>query len=152
MTKARSTTVRPAHPLEQDAYIEIQRTADALSRGVADVLKPVGLSAEQFNVLRILRGAASAGATCCEVGERMITRDPDVTRLVDRLEKRGLVSRHRAPRDRRVVVLRITAEGLDVLAGLDEAIVALHRVQLGHLGQDHLQDLIRLLQAARTPT
>lgn len=152
MTKARSTTTRPPHPLEQDAYIELQRTADALGRGVADVLKPAGLSAAQFNVLRILRGAAPAGATCCEVGERMITRDPDVTRLVDRLEKRGLVARDRAPRDRRIVILRITDEGLGMLARLDGEIVALHRAQLGHLGQGRLQDLIQLLQAARAPT
>jgi DNA-binding MarR family transcriptional regulator len=152
MPKGRPATARPAHPLEQDAYIELQRTADALARGVADVLKPAGLTPAQFNVLRILRGAGAAGATCCAVGERMITRDTDVTRLVDRLEKRGFVARARDTRDRRVVLLRITPDGLRVLAGLDDRIVEAHRTQLGHVGHTRLQELIALLQTARTPT
>jgi DNA-binding MarR family transcriptional regulator len=152
MSKGKPATGRPAHPVEQDAYIELQRTADALARGVADVLKPAGLTPAQFNVLRILRGAGAAGATCYEVGDRMITRDPDVTRLVDRLEKRGLVVRARDTRDRRVVLLRITADGLRMLAGLDDRIVEAHRVQLGHVGHARLQELIALLQTARTPT
>jgi DNA-binding MarR family transcriptional regulator len=152
MPKGRPATARPAHPLEQDAYIELQRTADALARGVADVLKSAGLTPAQFNVLRILRGAGAAGATCCEVGDRMITRDPDVTRLVDRLEKRGFVARARDTRDRRVVLLRITPDGLRVLAGLDDRIVEAHRTQLGHVGHTRLQELIALLQTARTPT
>ncbi len=142
---------RPAHPVEQDAYIELQRTADALARGLANVLKPARLTSAQFNVLRILRGVGVAGATCCEVGNRMITRDPDVTRLVDRLEKRGLVARSRGARDRRVVLLRITPEGLRVLASLDDRVVEAHRAQLGHVGHPRLQELIELLQAVRTP-
>jgi DNA-binding MarR family transcriptional regulator len=151
MSKGRSTAGRPAHPVEQDAYIELQRTADALARVLADVLKPAGLTAAQFNVLRILRGVGVAGATCCEVGTRMITRDPDVTRLVDRLEKRGLVARARDARDRRVVLLRITSEGLRLLAGLDDRIIDIHRAQLGHVGHARLQELIELLKCARTP-
>jgi DNA-binding MarR family transcriptional regulator len=151
MPKGKPATGRPAHPVEQDAYIELQRTADALARGVADVLKPAGLTPAQFNVLRILRGAGAVGATCCEVGDRMITRDPDVTRLVDRLEKRGLVARARDTQDRRVVLLRITPDGLRVLAGLDDSIVEAHRTQLGHVGHTRLQELIALLQTARTP-
>lgn len=143
---------RSAHPVEQDAYLELQRTADALARGVADVLKPAGLTPAQFNVLRILRGVGVAGATCCEVGSRMITRDPDVTRLVDRLEKRGLVARARDSADRRVVLQRITPEGLRLLAGLDDRIVETHRAQLGHVGHARLQELIELLEVARTPT
>ncbi len=138
--------------MEQDAYLELQRTADALARGVADVLKPAGLTSAQFNVLRILRGVGVAGATCCEVANRMITRDPDVTRLVDRLERRGLVARARDARDRRVVLLRITTEGLRLLAGLDDRIVETHRAQLGHVGHGRLQELIELLRAVRTPT
>ncbi len=82
----------------------------------------------------------------------MITRDPDVTRLVDRLEKRGLVERSRDARDRRIVLLRITAEGLRLLAGLDDRVVEIHRAQLGHVGHAKLQNLIELLQVARTPT
>lgn len=151
MPKGKGQGGRPPHPVEQDAYIELQRTADALARGLAEVLKPAGLTSAQFNVLRILRGAGGAGATCCEVGNRMITRDPDVTRLVDRLEKRGLVARSRGAKDRRVVLLRITAEGLRLLAGLDDDIVETHRGQLAHVGHARLQQLIELLQAARTP-
>ncbi len=149
---AKGHSGRSAHPVEQDAYLELQRTADALARGVADVLKPAGLTPAQFNVLRILRGVGVAGATCCEVGSRMITRDPDVTRLVDRLEKRGLVARSRDSLDRRVVLQRITPEGLRLLAGLDDRIVETHRAQLGHVGHARLQELIELLQAARTPS
>ncbi len=151
MTKGKGPAARPAHPMEQDAYIALQRTADALARGVAAVLKPAGLTPAQFNVLRILRGAGPGGATCCEIGERMITRDPDVTRLVDRLEKRGLVARSRDAKDRRVVVQRISAEGLRLLAGLDDRIVEIHRAQLGHVGHGRLEQLIELLTVARTP-
>jgi DNA-binding MarR family transcriptional regulator len=82
----------------------------------------------------------------------MITRDPDITRLLDRLEKRGLVVRRRDARDRRVVLSRITPEGLRLLAGLDDPIIAAHRAQLGHVGPQRLTELIQMLQVARTPT
>ena len=80
----------------------------------------------------------------------MITRDPDVTRLMDRLEKRGLISRHREERDRRTVLTRITPEGLRVLARLDEPIQAAHRQQLGHLGKGSLRELTEMMRLART--
>src|ERR1700692_3220158 len=110
---------------EEAAFLELLRTTDMLSRGLVKVLKAENLSATQYNVLRILRGSAE-GLPCGEIASRMITRDPDVTRLLDRLEKRGLISRCRQTKDRRMVVVRITPEGLKLLARLDEP------VQEGH--------------------
>ncbi|MFZ0815857.1 MAG: MarR family transcriptional regulator, partial [Candidatus Sulfotelmatobacter sp.] len=111
-------------------------------------LKTEGLSANQYNVLRILRGS-TAGLPCGEIARRMITRDPDITRLLDRLEKRGLISRWREAADRRLVMARITREGLKLLDRLDEPVEAAHRRQLGHMGRKRLETLIELLSAAR---
>ncbi|MGH7405585.1 MAG: MarR family transcriptional regulator, partial [Candidatus Methylomirabilales bacterium] len=106
----------------------------------------------QYNVLRILRGAGPDGLACREVCERMITRDPDVTRLVDRLEARGLIARERDRRDRRVVMVRITEGGLRLLRRLDDPITHLHTQNLGHLGTKRLQALVELLELAREDT
>ena len=124
------------------------RTCDLLSRRPAQVLKAEDLSSTQYNVLRILRGAPD-GLPCGEIANRMITRDPDITRLLDRLEKRGLISRCRETKDRRMVMARITADGLKLLARLDEPVEEAHRRQLGHLGKDQLRALAELLSAAR---
>ncbi len=133
---------------EEAAYVDLARTTDLLSRPVAQLLKTEDLSPAQYNVLRILRGCPE-GLTCREIGNRMITRDPDVTRLLDRLEKRGLISRNRGEKDRRLVLTRITAEGADLLARLDQPVRDLHRRLLGHLGAERLQALGQLLQACR---
>ena len=93
----------PFAVLEQEAFLNLVRTADALSRRFEEVSKGTGLSATQYNVLRILRGAGTDGLPCGQVIERMITRDPDMTRLLDRLEKRDLIARSRDTCDRRVV-------------------------------------------------
>lgn len=134
---------------EEDAYLDLVRTTDVLSRRPAQVLKAEDLSPTQYNVLRILRGAPE-GLTCGEIGARMITRDPDITRLLDRLEKRGLISRCRETRDRRMVQTRITQAGLDVLARLDKPIREVHREQLGHLGRERLRALAESLIACRS--
>ena len=133
---------------EEATFLELLRTTDMLSRGVVPVLKSEDLSPTQYNVLRILRGAP-AGLFCGEIASRMITRDPDVTRLLDRLENRVLISRCREAKDRRTVRARIAPEGLTVLARLDEPVQAAHRQQLGHLGRQRLQVLAQLLRAAR---
>ena len=133
---------------EEDAFLDLLRTTDLLSRGPAQVIKAEDLSANQYNVLRILRGTPP-GLPCGEIGNRMNTRDPDITRLLDRLEKRGLISRFRETKDRRVVMARITAGGLKLLARLDEPIEESHRRQLGHLGATRLRALAELLAAAR---
>jgi len=131
------------------AFLDLLRTTDMLSRGLVAVLKTEDLSSTQYNVLRILRGAPE-GLPCGEIANRMITRDPDITRLLDRLEKRALISRCRETKDRRMVTARITAEGLKLLGRLDESVEAGHRKQLGHLGRDRLRALSELLQVARS--
>jgi DNA-binding MarR family transcriptional regulator len=128
--------------------LDLLRTADLLSRGAIGVLKAEDLSTTQYNVLRILRGSPE-GLPCGEIASRMITRDPDVTRLLDRMEKRGLISRTRETRDRRQVTARIIPEGLKLVNRLDEPVQRIHRKQLGHLGKDRLQSLSGLLAAAR---
>src|SRR5436309_1705303 len=109
--------------LEEAAFLDLLRTTDILSRPLTQVLKAEELSANQYNVLRILRGSPK-GLSCNEIGNRMITRDPDITRLLDRLEKRNLISRCRETKDRRMVLTRISPAGLDLLARLDEPIEA----------------------------
>jgi DNA-binding MarR family transcriptional regulator len=133
----------------EEAILNIQRTASVLSQVFAETLKPHGLSETQYNALRILRGAGAAGLACQEIAERMITRDPDITRLLDRLEARKLVERARSENDRRVVVTRISAEGLKVLAALDEEAKDMPKKVLGHLGEKRLRLLIGLLERAR---
>jgi DNA-binding MarR family transcriptional regulator len=134
---------------EEAMFLDLLRTTDMLSRGPAQVLKTQALSSTQYNVLRILRGSPE-GLPCGEVANRMITRDPDVTRLLDRLEKRGLIARSREAKDRRTVMARITTEGLKVLTRLDEPVQAAHRKQLGHLGRERLRALTQLLQVSRS--
>ncbi len=136
--------------LEEEAFVSLARTVDSLLQGVVATLKTAGLSATQYNVLRILRGARPDGLACREIGERMITRDPDVTRLLDRLEQRGLVARTRERDDRRVITTRITDEGLRLLQQLDQPIADMHTQQLGHLGETKLRTLLTLLEEARS--
>jgi MarR family transcriptional regulator, organic hydroperoxide resistance regulator len=139
----------PFESLEQEVLLNCLRTADWLTRAAADALKPAGLSPTQYNVLRILRGVGERGIPCQEIGQRMITRDPDLTRLLDRLEKRGLTSRQREDQDRRIVRARITQAGLDLLATLDEPVRHVHHRLLSHLGQEKLAQLSQLLELAR---
>ena len=135
---------------EQEAYLSVLRTADALEASVEARLKEFGLTGTQYNALRILRGAGAEGLPCSEVGERMITRDPDITRLLDRMQKRGLVERARGKRDRRVVYGKITAAGLKLLRELDEPIEKHGREMLRHVGQAKLKQLIELLELVRS--
>lgn len=142
---------KPFPSRQEEAFLALQRTADQLQRRVAGLLKPHGLSPTQYNALRILRGAGEAGLPCSEIGERMIHHDPDITRLLDRLERRGLVRRCRSRNDRRIITAHISSAGLRLLQGLDEAVEEFHRRLLGHLQEDQLQSLIQLLDAARGP-
>src|SRR5438270_7668085 len=140
---------KPKGPCPEElTFLELCRTTDMLSRKVSEVLKAEELSSNQYNVLRILRGAAD-GLACGEIGSRMITRDPDITRLLDRLEKRNLIARQRDARDRRMVMAMITPEGLDLLSRIDEPVRELHRSQLGHLGSERIRTLNELLELAR---
>src|SRR5271166_3812320 len=107
---------------EEEAYLSMLRTADALQSQVETWLKDFGLTGTQYNALRILRGAGAEGLPCREIGDRMITHDPDITRLLNRLEDRGLVERTRARHDRRVIYGKITAAGLKLLRNMDQPI------------------------------
>ena len=140
---------KPFSSLEEEALISLQRTADQLQWRISELLKPYGISPTQYNALRILRGAKGRGHSCSEIAKRMINRDPDITRLVDRLERRGLVQRAREEKDRRVVIARITPAGLQLLKGLDRPVEQLTRKILGHLGNQRLTTLIKLLEMAR---
>ena len=136
--------------LEEEASLNIVRTADVLLAKLADLLKPYGLSGTQYNVLRILRGAGDAGVTCKDVASRMLTRDPDITRLMDRLEKRGLLTRDRAKEDRRFVTTRLTAAGLDMVNELDQPIEQAHQKQMKHMTAEQLRTLVELLEEVRS--
>src|SRR6201997_5304035 len=124
-----SRAKRRADCPEEAVFLDLLRTTDMLARGPAAVLRIADLSANQYNVLRILRGSPD-GLPCGEIASRMITRDPDITRLLDRLEKRGLISRCRETKDRRMVMVRIAPQGLELLARLGEPIQEAHRPQL----------------------
>ena len=124
---------------------------EILSHRFAQVMKTEDLTSPQYNVLRILRGAPE-GLPCGEIGNRMVTRDSDITRLLDRLEKRSLVSRQRESKDRRTVWTRITPEGLELLVRLDEPMLTAHMELLGHLGTKRLKLLADLLRLARQPS
>lgn len=136
---------------ELGAFLNVVRTSVRLMDEVADVVKSEGLTEPQFNALRILRGAGPEGLPCSAIGRRMIRRVPDITRLVDRLEREGLAERRRddAP-DRRVVRVTISDRGRGLLRRLDGPVRALHRRQFEHLTRTELRDMTRLLQKVRT--
>ncbi len=134
---------------EQEAVLSLLRTSDAIQAQVESWLKEYGLTGTQYNALRILRGAGPEGLPCREIGERMITRDPDITRLLNRLEDRGFVERNRDKQDRRVIYGKITAAGLQLLREMDGPIDKRGREMLRHVGQEKLKELIELLELVR---
>lgn len=147
---------RPFRTREDEAFLNLVRTTELLRREVMELFKPHDLTHAQYNVLRILRGAlretdAQARArTCGDIASRLVTFEPDVTRLLDKLERQELITRERDAADRRVVRSRITDKGLALLATLDEPIVALQRERLGRLGPERLATLIELLEELRS--
>ncbi len=140
---------KPFTSLEHEASVGIARTAALLEHVSAETLKAHGLTPTQYNVLRILRGSEPEGLCRHEVRDRMVAQVPDVTRLLDRLVDMGLVVREREGHDRRFVRARITRAGLDLLRPLDDVVRSLHQDQLGHLGEEKLRRLIRLLDEVR---
>ena len=140
---------KPIGSLEEEAHLNVQRTANELAQPLAELLKAHDLTSTQYNVLCILRGAGKGGLTAGDIGERMVTRDPDVTRLLDRLERRGLVERWRCTEDRRVVWTRITAAGADAITPLDVRVDELNVRLLAHMGEDRLRQLVELLEEVR---
>ncbi len=140
---------KPFSGIEEEAVLNIRRTAGYVEQITQQVLKQHGLTEPQYNVLRILRGAGPGGLRCSEIGERMISRDPDITRLLGRLQSRKLVERRRDTQDRRVVHIRITGDGSSVLRELDPIVQAAAVSTLGHLTQDRLALLLDLMEEVR---
>jgi DNA-binding MarR family transcriptional regulator len=140
---------KPFAGIEEEALLNIRRTAEYVEHLFQQVVKEQGLTEPQYNALRILRGAGPEGLRCSEIGERMITRDPDITRLIGRLQRRRLVGRHRDTRDRRVTHIRITAAGSAILQELDPVVQASAVEVLSHLTRDKLVILIGLMEEVR---
>jgi len=135
--------------LEKRVFVSLLQTADTLGQEAEQLLKAAGLTGAQYNVLRILRGAEPSGLACRAIGERMISHDPDMTRLLDRMEKRGLITRERQSDDRRVVKTRITAQGLSLLKTFDQPVYDLHKRQFRHMSATRLKILYDLLEEVR---
>lgn len=133
----------------QEAYLNVLRTAAALDADFVGVFRRRGLTGSSYNALRVLRGEGPC--TCGRIGERLVVRVPDVTRLIDRLERLGLAHRERSGEDRRMVLVAITELGRAVLAELDAPVESLHEKQLKHMSAEELRELNRLLVKARTP-
>jgi MarR family transcriptional regulator, organic hydroperoxide resistance regulator len=140
---------KPFRSVASEAHVALLRTADLVAREIAEVLKPYGVSPTQYNVLRILRGAGPGGLACGEIGGRMITQDPDITRLLDRMEKAGWIERTRDSRDRRVVTTRLTKQGKKVIEELEEPLARFERRRLKKVGEKRLRELVELLDVMR---
>jgi DNA-binding MarR family transcriptional regulator len=142
---------KPFTSLVQELHLSVGRTEAVLEDGIERVLRPHGISATQYNVLRILRGAAPSGLCRQEIRDRLLTRMPDVTRLLDRMEKAGFVTRERSTEDRRLVTTHLTGQGRELVGTLDGPIAEEHERALGHLNEDQLRALINLLTLVRHP-
>jgi DNA-binding MarR family transcriptional regulator len=136
---------------EQELYLNLWRTFDRLRSLEDEVFAPFGISAQQYNALRLLRSVHPGSLPTLTLAARLISRAPDITRLVDRLVHRNLVERDRSEVNRRVVQLRITPAGLAMLSDLSEAVQELHRKQVGHLTEEERDLLTDLLKHTRSP-
>jgi DNA-binding MarR family transcriptional regulator len=145
MNSVRKPPASPAPP-EERLFLALLKAADALGQQAEQLIKPFGLTGTQYNVLRILRGAQPAGLACRAIGDRMISHDPDMTRLLDRVEKRGLIRRERQKDDRRVVKTHITSQGLELLKPLDQPMRELHKRQFRHMPAKRVKNLVQLLE------
>ncbi len=140
---------KPFGSVQHEAVLNILRTSNLLTDAFERVIKPHGITGSQYNVLRILRGAAPGGLCRNDIRERLLNRMPDVTRLLDRMEQSGLVSRSRDGDDRRIVTTKITRAGMRIVNILDEPVAKQHQQQLGHMSDEQLRTLVRLLTVAR---
>jgi len=132
-------------PFEDRVFVAVLKAADHLGQHAEQVLKSHGLTGTQYNVLRILRGAGQQGLPCRSISDRMISHDPDMTRLLDRMEKREWITRERQKDDRRVVKARITPQGLEILKNLDQPVHDMHKQQFRHMSATKLKQLAELL-------
>jgi DNA-binding MarR family transcriptional regulator len=145
-TNETATPIGPRAAEQLAAFVGVMRLQDQLNREVANFLKPFQLTGPQYNVLRILRGAGEKGLSCRQIGRRMLTRVPDITRLVDRLEKAGMAERIAHPDDRRVVLVRVTATALKLLTQLDPSTRTLLQDQFAALRDSEIGELRRLIE------
>ncbi|MFT3880200.1 MAG: MarR family transcriptional regulator [Gemmatales bacterium] len=141
---------KPFDVVEEELFLNIMRSAEYLTRPFVCLFKATGLTGSQYNVLRILRGHGEEGIPCHEIAEQMVSYDPDLTRLLDRLEKAGMVKRERSTTDRRVVIARIAPAGLKLVNSLDQPIKDMHKKQLKHLSAAKMRTLIDLLEEIRS--
>jgi DNA-binding MarR family transcriptional regulator len=142
---------KPFQSREEEAFLNLARTYEFLQQRLAELLKEHQLTTTQYNMLRILRGAGADGVTCSQATERMLSPDPDITRLLDRMETHGLIRRGRSKEDRRVVITRITEQGLELTNKIDAPLHNLLRQWLGRVSQQRLRELIDTLEALREP-
>jgi DNA-binding MarR family transcriptional regulator len=140
---------RPFSSLEEEALLNLIRTADCLNRAFHQQVRCWGVTSTQYNVLRILRGAHPSALTCSEIGLRMIATDPDITRLLGRLKALKLIRQNRDRHDRRMVWTRISEAGLELLKQMDPVVLRLPGEMLGNLSKEELRELIRLMELAR---
>jgi DNA-binding MarR family transcriptional regulator len=140
---------KPFQSVAQEAFLTLQRTADVITRRSTQFLKQWDVSGTQYNVLRILRGAGPGGLRCGEIGERMVTHDPDITRLLDRMEKAGWIERARDTTDRRVVLTRISRKGLDLLKQIDKPLEEEIKLMGSHISEKRFRELINILNELR---
>ena len=153
MTAPAARSLKRSNPFETPqllAFDLLLRTASELDQQVGHALRPAEVTPAQYNVLRILRNAGASGLACSDLSERLVRHDPDVTRLLDRLEARGFVKRARDTEDRRVVTARITKEGVAVLDKLGKSIATLHARQFEPLSRDEFRTLVSLLRQIRS--
>ena len=143
---------QPFEQIEEEVYLNLVRTVAQLSGPFRMLFQRFGLTEAQFNVLRILRGAPEKILSCESIGQRMVARSPDITQLIDRLERKSLVERQRSEKDRRVVYIRITTQGKKLLRQLDPKVQQLHSEQLSHMDPVKLTRLNELLVQARETT
>lgn len=140
---------KPFAHLEEEALVSVARTSSVLERSMATVFKPFGITATQYNILRILNGSRDTGLCRHEIGARMIAQVPDVTRLLDRMEEAGLIKRTRGTDDRRLVRTEITEKGIELLTKV-AAPLAEHQARVGQqIGAEDLKVLVKLLEKVR---
>jgi DNA-binding MarR family transcriptional regulator len=150
-TKARPKPARRFDSPEQEAYLALWRTYDRLRALEDELFARFDLTAQQYNLLRLLRAARPESVPTLALADRLVSRAPDITRMLDKLEDRGLITRTRSAKDRRAVLVAVTVAGSALLDKIAEPLRACHDRQLGHLSAGELKSLTALLKAARAP-
>ena len=140
---------RPFGSPRQEAVLSLYRTTDVIRRRMSEQIERFGITMQQYNVLRILRGAGPDGLPSQEIGKRLIEHSPGITRMIDRLAIKGLVCRDRCLEDRRIVTCTITTEGMDLLERMDEPVQTLDDQTLGEISDRDVKQLMRILDAIR---